>query len=165
MPTAPPTLHMLCGKIAAGKSTLADKLASEVGTVLIVEDQWLGALFSDQMSTGADYMRCAARLRTVIVPHVEALLAAGVSVVLDFPANTAEQRAWMRGILDRTGVAHELHLLDVPDEVCLARLARRNARGDHPFAVTEAMFHRFSAFFEPPLPDEGFEITRHATPG
>jgi hypothetical protein len=38
------------------------------------------------------------------------LLNAGVSVVLDFPANTAEQRDWMRGILNATGAAHRLHL-------------------------------------------------------
>ncbi|MCP1337168.1 hypothetical protein [Futiania mangrovi] len=35
MPDHSPTLHMLCGKIAAGKSTLAASLASSPDTVLM----------------------------------------------------------------------------------------------------------------------------------
>ena len=42
-----PTLHFFCGKIAAGKSTLAAKLAEQEGTVLIAEDAWLAALYAD----------------------------------------------------------------------------------------------------------------------
>lgn len=154
-------LHMLCGKIAAGKSTLAAQLGRAPGTVTLSEDAWLAGLFADEMTSVAGYVRCAARLRGVIGPHVADLLAAGVSVVLDFPANTVETRAWMRGILDRTGAAHRLHLLEVPDAVCLARLRARNAGGAHPFAVTEAQFHRVTAHFEPPRPEEGFAIERH----
>ena len=54
--------------------------------VLIAEDAWLGALYADQMASGADYLRCSARLRGIMGPHVAGLLEAGVSVALDFPA-------------------------------------------------------------------------------
>ena len=33
MPTESPTLHILCGKIASGKSTLAAQLSAKPGTV------------------------------------------------------------------------------------------------------------------------------------
>jgi predicted kinase len=158
-------LHMMCGKIAAGKSTLAARLAAAPGTVLLVEDAWLGALFADRMTSGADYIRYAAKLRQVMGPHVAALLEAGVSVVLDFPANTRESRAWMRGLLEASGAAHRLHLLETPDALCLARLSARNARGDHPFTVSEAQYHRFSRYFDPPAPDEGFTVVTHRAPG
>lgn len=69
----------------------------------------------------------------------------------------------MRGILAATDAAHILHLLDVPEEVCLARLRARNAHEDHPFAVTEEQFRRISGHFVAPSPDEGFTILRHAT--
>jgi predicted kinase len=39
------TLFLMCGKIAAGKSTLAAKLATAPGTILISEDQWLTRLY------------------------------------------------------------------------------------------------------------------------
>ena len=113
------------------------------------------------MATIADYLRCAVRLRGVIVPHVVALLNAGVSEVLDFQANTVETQVWMRGILDRTGAAHVLHVLDVSNEVCLERLRARNAAGAHPFSVTEAQFHQSSRHFALPTPEEGFEVQVH----
>ena len=162
MSATPSTLHLLCGKIASGKSTLAARLGASDGTVVIAEDVWLNALFGDQMSTVSDYVRCAAKLRAAIGPHVAALLNAGVSVVLDFPANTIETRQWARGILDGTEAAHQLHLLNVPDEICLARLQARNAEGDHPFAATEDQFRQITRHFVPPSPDEGFHIMTHS---
>jgi len=156
-----PTLHMLCGKIAAGKSTLCAELGRGDGVVTLAEDDWLHALYGDQIATASDFVRCSRQLRTAIGPHVVALLNAGVSVVLDFQANTVESRAWMRGILDQTQAAHVLHVCDAPDAVCLARLRERNAKGDHPFAVSEAQFHQISRHYMAPTPDEGFTIQRH----
>lgn len=160
-----PTLHILCGKIAAGKSTLAARLGGLPGTVLMAEDDWLNAFFPEQVQSPKDYVHYSALLRRALGPFVVSLLDAGVSVVLDFPANTVEQRAWMRGMLQATHAAHQLHVLDVPDEVCLARLRARNAGGDHPFAATEAQYHLFSKHFTLPTPDEGFTVVRHEDPG
>lgn len=156
-----PVLHMVCGKIGAGKSTHAARTSAATGAVLISEDMWLSALFADELTTGQDYLRCSAKLQKAMSPHVAGLLARGVSVVLDFPANTVAQRAWMRALVHQTGVRHEMHVLDVPDAVCLARLQARNASGDHPFAVTEAQFHAFSKHYDPPGPGEGFHVTVH----
>lgn len=159
--TYTPTLHMLCGKIASGKSTLAAQLASQPATVLISEDDWLSTLYADQLQTGADYLRCSAKLHATLAPHVTALLNSGVSVVLDFAANTPKSRQWMRDILDQTGVPHQMHLLLPPDELCLTRLRQRNKSGDHPFAVSEAQFHQFSKHFQPPIEAEGFTLIHH----
>lgn len=156
-----PTLHMLCGKIASGKSTMAAQLGATPGTVLIAEDSWLDALFADELHSLKDYVRCSSKLQSVMGPHVVGLLHAGVSVVLDFPANTIAQRAWMREIIGGTEAAHQLHVFDVADEVCLARLRARNAAGDHPFAVTEAQFHQFSSYFVWPSAEEGFDLVVH----
>ena len=147
--------------MASGKSTLASSLAREKNTLLVSEDDWLNVLFSDQMTSANDYVRCSSKLRTIMGPHISSLLNAGISVVLDFPANTVENRAWMRGILQSSNASHQMHVLDVPDDVCLARLRARNAQGDHPFAATEAQYHRFSKHFVPPSPDEGFTIVRY----
>lgn len=162
MDTRSPTLHVLCGKIAAGKSTFAAKLCRENGTVLLAEDDWLSALFSSEMSSPSDYVRCSSKLRKIMGPHVVSLLNAGVSVVLDFAANTLEQRAWMRTIIEESGASHQLHVFNASDELCLARLRERNARGDHPFAVTEEQFLRFSKHFAAPSLDEGFNIVMHS---
>jgi predicted kinase len=63
------TLHILCGKIAAGKSTLSAKLGEAERTVVISEDRWIDRLYarssgrSATISSGA--RGCALRLRRI----------------------------------------------------------------------------------------------------
>lgn len=154
------TLHMLCGKIAAGKSTLTAELSLLPATIVISEDFWLSRLFGPEMHDVADYVRCAQRLREVIGPHVQQLLRLGLSVVLDFPANTIATRAWMKTLFEAAEADHCLHFLDVADEVCKARLRARNAAGTHDFAASDAQFDRITSYFVPPSEAEGFKIVR-----
>jgi predicted kinase len=149
---------MLCGKIAAGKSTLTARLSAMPNTLALSEDSWLARLYPGQINSVADYVRHAAQLREAIAPHVEDLLRAGVDVVLDFPANTVANRAWMRGIIERSGARHVLHVLDVPDEVCRTRLRARNATGQHDFAASDAEFDAITAYFRAPTEGEGFNV-------
>ena len=159
--TGDATLHLLCGKIAAGKSTLAGQLAAQPGTILISEDDWLAGLFGPEMRTVQDYVQFSARLRSVIAPHIEALLRQGLSVVLDFPANTRRNREWMREIFSNAQSRHCLHVLDVPDAICKARLETRNAQGDHAFAPSAEQFDHITRYFEEPTAAEGFTIVRY----
>lgn len=152
---------MLCGKIAAGKSSLAARLAEASLTVIVSEDQWLFRLFGSEMKEVADYVRLSARLRAAMAPHLVALLKAGMSVVLDYPANTLANRAWMRSIFEAAGAAHQLHWLDVPDEICRARLHARNAGGAHEFAANDEQFDLITSYFVPPTAEEGFNIVVH----
>lgn len=156
-----PTLYLICGKIAAGKSTLAKKLAARPLTVLIGEDHWNSTLFPDEIRTIEDYGRYSNRLRRAMAPHIVALLKAGVSVVLDFQANTIAVRQWMRTLIDESGAAHELHFLDLPDETCRQRLRARNAAGNHPYQASDAEFDLFTKYFVVPTADEGFNVIVH----
>lgn len=44
------TLHFLCGKIASGKSTLAQQLVRGQQAVLLSEDTWLAVLYPGQIT-------------------------------------------------------------------------------------------------------------------
>lgn len=156
-----PTLYLLCGKIAAGKSTLARRLAARPATLLISEDHWTSNLFAGDLQTIDDYTRLSARLRAAMGPHVVDILQRGLSVVLDFPANTIARRQWMRSLIDQAKVDHEFHLLDVPDAICKRRLEERNASGKHPFQVSETDYNLFTSYFVPPGPGEGFNVIVH----
>jgi predicted kinase len=158
-----PTLYLLCGKIGSGKSTLARELASRPATLLISEDFWNSTLFADQLKTIEDYARLSARLRAAMAPHIVAILRQGLSVVLDFAGNTVRQRAWMRSVVDEAQVAHELHHLDVADEICKQRLRQRNASGTHEFQVSDEEYEQFTRHFVPPGPGEGFNVIVHVT--
>ena len=94
-------------------------------------------------------------------PSLIALLHTGISVVLDMPANTPAVRNWIRGIIERAGVAHQLHYLDVPTEVCRERLWAREEEGTHVFRANDQVFDAQVKGFVPPGPEEGFEVIVH----
>ncbi|MDQ0586058.1 putative kinase [Variovorax paradoxus] len=137
------------------------RLAAEPKTVLISEDDWLARLYPNEIHAIADYVRCAGRLREAMAGHITALLAAGTSVVLDFSSNTTTTRSWARGVFEKAGAAHRLHYLEVPEEVCKARLRVRNLSGEHPFQTTDAEFDQITSHCIPPGAEEGFNIVRY----
>ncbi|CAG9260014.1 AAA family ATPase [Paraburkholderia unamae] len=151
-------LHMVCGKIASGKSTLTARLADAARTVLVSEDKWIACLYPHEIHTLTDYASRAARMRTLLTEHIQVLLAAGISVVLDFPFNTASTRAWGHSLFQAVGCEHRLHYLDVNDEICKARLMARNVSGEHPFQTSEEQYDQITRYFVPPALGEGFNI-------
>ncbi len=155
-------LICLCGKMAAGKSTLSRALAAREQAVLLVQDEWLSRLFPGEILDVLDYSRCSTRLAAALAPLIVSLLSKGTTVVLDFPGNTRKQRAWFRQLFEAAGVEHELHVVDAPDDVCKRQLRERSA-GLPPGApwTTEAEFDLITSYFEPPGADEGFNVIRH----
>jgi predicted kinase len=150
---------MLCGKIAAGKSTLSAKLAQAEGTLMISEDSWIEQLYGPELLTLVDCFERSDRLRRTLAPHIVGLLRAGVSVVLDFHANTLGSRAWMRDLFEEVEASHRLHFLDIPGEICRARMHARKAGGGT--GVSDAEFDHVTSFFAPPDPREGFDVIRY----
>lgn len=158
-PASPaPALHLFCGKAGAGKSTLAQELARDHGMMLISEDGWLSTLFPAEIASLADYAERATRLKRALAPHLTQLLQHGVMLALDFPMNTAASRAWARDLAEAAGVSAVLHWLDLPDDVCLARVNARNASGEHPYTLSAEQFAQLGRHFEVPHPEEGLTL-------
>ena len=156
-------LLFMCGKMAAGKSTLSRELAEREGAVLLVQDELLDRLYPGEILDIPDFVRCSSRLRDALTPHVGALLSRGVSVVLDFPGNTRTQRAWFRSLFERAEVEHELHFIDASDDLCKRQLRERSRGLPAGTAwTTDAEFDAITAYFEAPSPEERFNVIRHA---
>ena len=66
-----PTLHFFCGKMAAGKSTLAKTLAKKHNAVLLVEDEWLSELYPEEITNIPDYLEYSSRLKNVLSNHIK----------------------------------------------------------------------------------------------
>lgn len=156
------TLIFLCGKMAAGKSTLARELAEHHTAILLVQDEFLEHLFPGEITDMTGFFDRSLRLRNAITPHICAVLSKGISVVLDFPGNTRAQRAWFREIFELAHVGHELHFIDAPDAVCKRQL-RERSRPLPPGTpwTTDAEFEAVTVYFQPPSEDEGFNVVRH----
>ena len=156
------TLYVLCGKMAAGKSTLARELAQRSAAILLVQDDWLAHLYPGDIVDVPAFAKFSARLRAALTDHICTLLSRGTSVVLDFPGNTRTQRAWFRDLFERANADHELHFIDVPDELCKSQLKKRSRHLAEGAAwTTDAEFDAITKLFQPPTADEGFNVIRH----
>jgi len=119
-------LIFFCGKMGAGKSTLAKDLADRENAVLLVQDDLLDTLFPGEINDIQGFGKYSSRLKNALTPHLCALLSKGISVVLDFPGNTKAQRAWFRELIERAKVEHELHFVDASDALCKSQLRDRS---------------------------------------
>ncbi len=151
-------LHFFCGKIASGKSTRAKQLMQEKKAILMSEDKWLSALYPDQIKTISDYIEMSQQLKSVLEDHIIKLIENGNILILDFPANTAKQRNWLKGLADKAGVASLCHVLMMDDEECKKRLLIRNQSNENPFKTTEFEFELITQHFSYPTEDEQLPI-------
>ena len=155
-------LIFLCGKMAAGKSTLAKELAQRENAVLLVLDDFLERLFPDQIVDIASFVTYSTRIRDALAPHICSLLSMGISVVLDFPGNTRNQRSWFRQLCQHAGAEHELHFITASDEICKRQLRERsNELPPGTRWTTDAEFDAITAYFESPAADEHFNVIHH----
>jgi predicted kinase len=155
----------MCGKMAAGKSTLARELmASHDDAVLLVQDDLLGALYPGEFVDFGAFVKYSDRLRGTLAPHVVSLLSIGVTVVLDFPANTRRAREWFRQMYEGAAARHELHYIVASDDLCRRQLRQRSLDLKLPPGTkwtTDEDFDEVTSYFEPPSGDEGYNVIRH----
>jgi predicted kinase len=154
------TLYFFCGRLAAGKTTLARKIAAAESAVFFCEDTWLSKL-SPGIRSFEDYLDWSRRCRAVMEPLIIQILKSGSSVVLDFGGNTVRERGWVRSLFEAAGSDHVLHYLDIPEGICLAQLMDRNKNkpeGLYFATTTEEEFRAISAYFQAPSPEEGFNL-------
>ena len=155
------TLTFFCGKMGAGKSTTSIQQALDRNAVLISEDEWLSALYPNQITSFEDYIKFSGRIKPLVKPHIQSILCAGTNVVMDFPANTVEQRKWFKAIVSEIDAPHELIYLNTSDEICLKQIAQR--RNEHPERAafdTQEVFRHVTGYFEAPSAEEGLNIKR-----
>lgn len=148
--------------MAAGKSTLAKTLAEKHNAILLVEDEWLSELYPEEITNIPDYLKYSLRLQNLLSNHIKSILSSGVSVVLDFPANTENQRKWFRSIFEKTDAEHTLHFVDKSDEKCKKQLKIRSENKPEGSAfTTDEEFDAINKYFQAPLETENFNIVRY----
>jgi predicted kinase len=153
------TLVFFCGKMGSGKSTLSRKISQELNAILLSEDDWLSVLYPEEIKNFEDYLKYANRLKPLLKTHIRSILNSGISVVMDFPANTRNQRAWFKDIFLAEGISHRLIYLEVDDKTCLKQIAqRRETNPERSLFDTEEVFYHVTSFFQQPSADEGFSI-------
>ncbi|HJR05651.1 MAG TPA: ATP-binding protein [Pyrinomonadaceae bacterium] len=148
------TLLLMCGLPGSGKTTLAKQLERERQAMRLTPDEWIVRLFGSNLTLPTlDW--CRDPVEAVQWEVAERALSLGINVILDFGFWTRGEREGFRARAAALGARSEVHFLDVPRAVLLARLEARNAElPPFTFPVTEAQIDFWWKVFEPPTPDE-----------
>ena len=149
-------LIFFCGKMGAGKSTLAKRLAEDKDAVLISEDDLLSKLYAEKITSVKDYKYYSDKLKPVVSDTTRQILKKSINVVLDFPANTESQRQWLCSISDTINAMHICYFVDRSDEVCIKQLLKRG----NPKTDTVEMFHAITKYFVEPTESENINVLR-----
>lgn len=152
-------IHLVEGPVGAGKSTYAVSLASRIGGVHVVLDEWFARLFSPDRPD-ADfvqwYIERKERLINLIWNHARALLEAGTNPVLELGLIQRQSREAFYERVRAAGAELVVYVLDAPRDVRRERVRRRNLeRGSTFFAVVpDYIFEMASDLWDPPDEDE-----------
>lgn len=153
------TLIIFSGKMGAGKSTKSKQVSQDRNAVLICEDEWLSTLYPNQITSFDDYLHYSSLLKPLIQAHVVNILKTGTTVVMDFPANTVNQRKWFKEIISEANAQNELIYLNVSNDICLKQIAKRRVEiPERAIYDTEEMFNEVTRYFQAPEKSEGFNI-------
>jgi aminoglycoside phosphotransferase family enzyme/predicted kinase len=154
----PPVLLLVCGLMGAGKSTLAETLASRTGMVLISSDRIRKELAAesgrpprDRSEFGAGIYTGAWTARTygAMLARAEEALAAGASAILDASFSRRAQRRRAFALAGRLGAEPFLVECIAPDAVTLARLRSRVRKGTSLSDGRPELYFRQKSDFDP----------------
>jgi predicted kinase len=149
------TVHLVFGRVGAGKTTYARKYAREHRAVFFCLDEWMANLFTmdaPQPLTLDWMMPRVERAERQIWATAEQILAAGVDVVLELGFFTRAQRDRMRALAADHAV--QAHVVDAPAEVRRERVRGRNRSSEMTIEVDDATFTWAEGYFEPLGDDE-----------
>lgn len=126
MKTPAPTVYILIGKIASGKTHYANALFNEKNIVPLSCDELILAMFTECLGGMHDEM--TRRASEFLFSQAQKLHKAGVGSSLDFGFWTKSQRARAYEYFSSRGINTVRIYFDPPEKTRLDRLYKRNAR-------------------------------------
>jgi aminoglycoside phosphotransferase family enzyme/predicted kinase len=145
----PPRVMAVGGLSGSGKTTMALKLAPDIGrapgAVVVRSDverkRDAGIALEDRMPAGSYTPDSSAKVYASLLARAERVLRAGHSVVLDAVFSKEEERQMAEALAAKVGVPFEGVWLEVPKDMAQARVAaRKGDASDATPAVVERQF-------------------------
>lgn len=141
------------GFSASGKSHAAIKVAEAVGALRIRSDverkRMLGEQAESQLNAGIYSSSATEQTYQRLHQLAHDLLLQGYPVVLDATYLKHEQRRAAANVAEETGVPFLIIDCQAPDEVLLARMAKRREAGQDPSDATQEVLQAQKAHYDP----------------
>ncbi len=149
---AKPTVYMLCGFVASGKTTYSRKLEAEGAVRLSIDE----AVFDRYGRHAVDYPEHEyptkeAQARGDLDRQLVQLIRSGRSVVLDYGFWSRAARDRYKQLIEQAGGRWRLLYFPTSLEVVRERVKERNLRTDaNALTITDEMLHEFLTRWQPP---------------
>jgi hypothetical protein len=130
---------------------------------LLVQDDFVAALFPNEITDIPSFVNRYERLKNAFTPHICILLARGISVVVDFAGATKKKRGMVsRADRTHTSRARITFCWTLPMKYATSNFGTEAAgcllAADGP---RNKDIEAVNAYFQPPSDDEKFNIVRH----
>jgi predicted kinase len=142
----PPTLYVMVGLPASGKSTRAKQIEEEHQALRLTPDEWMIPLFGHHDAGGQRDV-----LEGRFVWLALRTLRKGIDVVLDFGVWSKDERTALRVLAAEAGASCELVYLEIDeDEQRRRRDGRASSDGDTTFYISDQDLAEYRPQFQPP---------------
>lgn len=147
---SPPTLFIVCGLPASGKTIVSRRLESRRHALRVTPDEWMARIVGDGWDQAG-----RAQVEAVMSEIAARLLELGTSVVLDFGCWTKAERDSLRRVAHARGARAQTHYCIAELSELQVRLTARNAQPpQHTFTVTPPQVAEMHPHFQPRQPGE-----------
>jgi predicted kinase len=147
---AQPTMYVMVGLPAAGKTTLARRIEIEHQALRLTPDEWMIPLFGDSMAGGKRNVLEGRFLATAL-----RVLRLGFNVVLDFGVWARDERTSLRWLASTVGAKCELVYLAIGQAEQRDRINQRFATAPQTtFPIRPSDLDEFRTIFQPPSEEE-----------
>ena len=142
---APPTLYVMVGLPASGKSTRARQIEEERQALRLTPDEWMIPLFGHHNAGGKRDV-----LEGRFVWLALRTLRKGIDVVLDFGVWGKDERTALRALAATAGASCELVYLEIDeDEQRRRRDGRASSDGETTFYISDEGLAEYRLLFQP----------------
>lgn len=161
---------LVVGSTGAGKTTYSKKLAPEISAVTYSIDDWMKALYWQDMPSNPDnswfvengpwYSSRINRCEGLILQNTLDRAQFDQNTILDLGFSTKEHRAKFVRELKIREVKVEIHYLNTSADIRWQRVQKRNSDKGDTFVMTvdRSMFDYIESIFEEPTDKEGVRI-------
>ena len=153
-------VYLICGKLCCGKTTYSQKLCAENDVVLLSVNEMTLTVFGQ--NCGDKHDEYVLNAKKYLLSKSLELIDKNINIVLDWGFWTRKEREFAKDFYKSRGIDCELHYIDISDDVCKARIEKRNKAvltdKTSAYYVDENLLDKFNSIFETPSEDEIYVV-------